>query len=127
MKKQNNIFDILSKKTIGVAIEVHKTLGPGFIEIIYHNAMKKELELQNIPFETEKGIIITYKNEQVGLHRLDLLINNEIIVELKAVKEITDVHLSQIISYLKATELNVGLILNFSKPKIDIKRVVYDL
>ena len=126
MKKQNNIFDILSKKTIGVAIEVHKTLGPGFIEIIYHNAMKKELDIQNIPFETEKEIIIKYKNEQVGLHRLDLLINNDIIVELKAVKEITDVHLSQIISYLKATGLNVGLILNFSKPKIDIKRVVYD-
>ena len=126
MKKQNNIFDILSKKTIGVAIEVHKTLGPGFIEIIYHNAMKKELDIQNIPFETEKEIIIKYKNEQVGLHRLDLLINNDIIVELKAVKEITDVHLSQIISYLKATGLNVGLILNFSKPKIDIKRVIYD-
>ena len=126
MKKQNIIFDILSNKTIGVAIEVHKTLGPGFIESIYHNAMKKELEIQSIPFETEKEIIIKYKNEQVGLHRLDLLINNKIIVELKAVKEITDIHLSQIISYLKATGLSVGLILNFSKPKIDIKRVIYD-
>ncbi len=124
--KTEHKFDELSNRIIGVAIEVHKILGPGFIESIYHNAMKKELTLQNIPFETEKEIKIVYKDDEIGEHRLDLVINNEIIVELKAVKEIADVHLAQVLSYLKASGLHIGLILNFSKSKIDIKRVVLD-
>jgi GxxExxY protein len=114
----------LSDKLISAAIEVHKILGPGFIESVYHNAMENEMELQDIPFETEKTIRIFYKNEEVGLHRVDLLIDNKIVIELKAVYDISDIHVSQVISYLKATKLNVGLIINFSKNKIDIQRIV---
>ncbi|UCH88259.1 MAG: GxxExxY protein [Thermoplasmata archaeon] len=114
----------LTGKVIGAAIEVHKILGPGFIESVYHNALKKELTLRGILYETEKNVEIFYKEDEVGEHRLDMLIENTIVVELKAVSEISDVHISQVVSYLKATELNVGLILNFSRSKLDIKRVI---
>lgn len=126
MERAENKFEDLSNYIIGADIEIHKILGPGFLESIYHNAMKKELGLRNIPFETEKEIKIIYKDEQMGEHRIDLVVNNEIIVELKAVKKIADIHLAQVISYLKASELHIGLILNFSKSKVEIKRVVLD-
>jgi GxxExxY protein len=118
-------FEELSGKIIGSAIEVHKTLGSGFIESVYHNAMKLELTDRDIPFETEKHVRIFYKNNQVGEHRVDLVFNNEIVVELKAVSDISDSHEKQIISYLKATGIKVGLILNFSNAKVDIKRIVF--
>jgi GxxExxY protein len=118
-------FEELSGKIIGSAIEVHKTLGSGFIESVYHNAMKLELTDRDIPFETEKHVRIFYKNNQVGEHRVDLVFNNEIVVELKAVSDISDRHEKQIISYLKATGIKVGLILNFSNAKVDIKRIVF--
>ena len=118
-------FEEISGKIIGAGIEVHKTLGPGFIESIYHNSMKKELDIQKIPYETEKDVKIYYKDEQVGEHRLDLYVNNEIVVELKAIQEIIDVHISQVVSYLKASNRSVGIILNFGKSKLDIKRVKY--
>jgi GxxExxY protein len=119
-------FEELSGKIIGSAIEVHKTLGSGFIESVYHKAMKLELTDRNITFETEKHVKIFYKKTQIGEHRVDLVVNNEIVVELKAVNDISDSHEKQIISYLKATGLKVGLILNFSKSKVDIKRIVFD-
>ena len=125
-KENIHDFEILSSHIIGAAIEVHKTLGAGFIESIYHNAMKKELKLRNIPFETEKIIRIYYKDELIGEHRIDLLVDNEIVVELKSAKNIVDEHISQVISYLQASGLRVGLILNFSKPSLKIKRVVHD-
>ncbi len=126
IKNEKYEFESISNKIIGAAIEVHKRLGPGFVEIIYHNALKYELNLQNIPFETEKGIEIYYKDKLVGLHRLDLLVNNEIVVELKAMKDILSGHISQVVSYLKATKIKTGLILNFSKPRLEIKRVKVD-
>jgi GxxExxY protein len=116
-------FDELSNKIIGAGIEVHKNLGPGFIESIYHNAMKFELALKGLDFETEKVISIEYKSENVGLHRIDLVIENQIIVELKAVEEISLMHKAQLISYLKASGLEIGLILNFSKTRINIRRL----
>ncbi|UCH87988.1 MAG: GxxExxY protein [Thermoplasmata archaeon] len=123
MNKQENKFEDLSNKIIGAAIEVHKILGPGFIESVYHNALKKELELKEIPFETEKEIKINYKNNEVGTHRLDLIIEDQIIVELKAVENISKVHIAQVISYMKATGLGITLILNFSKTKVEIRRI----
>jgi GxxExxY protein len=119
-------FDPLSNKIIGLAIDVHKDIGPGYVESIYQNALKYELKENKIPFETEKKIEVYYKNELMGVHRLDLLVDNEIVLELKAVKEILGIHVSQVISYLKATGNEIGLILNFSKSKLDIRRVKYD-
>ena len=124
MKGIKHEFEDLSNEIISTAIEVQSILKSGFIESIYHNAMKKELTLRDIPFETEKTVEVFYKDEKVGEHRIDLIINEEIIVELKCVKEISDAHISQVLSYLSATGIHTGLILNFSKSKIDIRRVV---
>lgn len=115
-------FDKLSNDIIGAAIDVHKALGSGFLESIYHNALKIELSKKGIKFESERTVKIWYSNEEVGFHRLDLVVNDEIIVELKTVKEISNVHRAQVMSYLKATGLEIGLILNFSKPTLEVRR-----
>jgi GxxExxY protein len=119
-------FEETSHRIIGSAITVHKILGPGFLENIYHNALKKELELRNIPFEAEKKIKIMYKGTEIGEHRLDLLVNGEIIVELKAANKLIEVHEAQLLSYLKASGIRVGLLINFSNLRVDVKRYVYD-
>ena len=122
--RQKHSFDKLSEAVIGAAIKVHKELGPGFLESIYEEALKIELSESNIRFESQNEIKIKYHGKNVGTHRLDLVIEEKIIVELKAAKELTDAHFAQLISYLKATNLKVGLLLNFSKPTIEIKRIV---
>ena len=117
-------FEELSKKIIGAAIEVHRELGPGFLESIYEEALKVEFTEHELHYDAQKEIQIKYLGVAVGLHRLDLLVEDQIIIELKAVKELTDVHFSQLRSYLKATGLKVGLLFNFAKPTLEIKRVV---
>ena len=99
-------------------------MGPGFLESIYEEALKIELSETSLYFECQKEIKIAYHGKEVGTHRLDLVIEKEIIVELKAVKELNDTHFAQLISYLKATALKVGLLLNFAKPTLEIKRVM---
>ena len=117
-------FEDLSKKIIGAAIKVHKELGPGFLESIYEEALKVELSEHRFQYDSQKEIEIRYQGVPVGLHRLDLVVENKIIVELKAVKELSDVHFAQLRSYLKASGLKIGLLLNFSKPTLEVKRVV---
>jgi len=117
-------FEDLSKKIIGAAIEVHRALGPGFLEKIYEEALKLELSKQDFEFEYQKEIEVEYLGVVVGRHRLDLVVENIIIIELKAVKGFEDIHYAQLRSYLKATDMKVGLLLNFAKPMLDIKRIV---
>ena len=117
-------FEKLSKRIIGAAIEVHRELGPGFLESIYEEALKVEFVEQGLHYDAQKEIQIKYLGVAVGLHRLDLLVEKQIIIELKAVRELTDVHFSQLRSYLKATGLKVGLLFNFAKSTLEIKRVV---
>lgn len=124
INKQKHHFEDLSKKIIGAAIKVHRELGPGFLEKIYEEALKVEFSEQGLHFDSQKEIKIEYLGVEVGTHRLDLIVENEIIVELKAVKELGDIHFVQLRSYLKATSLKVGLLLNFSKPTLEVKRVV---
>lgn len=114
----------LTGKIISCAIDVHKKLGPGFLESIYHAALPMELVKQKLTVETQKVIKIFYDGKEIGFHRLDLLVEGQIIVELKTVKEFDDSHTSQLISYLKATGLKVGLLLNFAKVVLKVKRVV---
>jgi len=123
-EKAKHDFEELSKKIIGAAIEVHRELGPGFLESIYEQALKVEFAEHNFHFDSQKEIKIKYLGVEVGLHRLDLIVENQIILEIKAVKELLDIHFSQLKSYLKATGLKVGLLLNFAKPILEIKRVV---
>ena len=122
--KTKHQFDELSNKIIGAAIQVHKELGPGFIEGIYEAALKVQLAELHIPFENQIDIIVKFHGTKVGNHRLDLLVNKQIVVELKAVKKLLDIHVAQLRSYLKATRLKTGLLINFAKPVIEIKRVV---
>jgi GxxExxY protein len=122
--KGKHQFDDLSKKIIGAAIQVHRELGPGFLESIYEEALKVEFSEHRFHYDAQKEIKIKCLGVEVGLHRLDLIVENKIIVELKAVKEFNDIHFAQLRSYLKATGLKVGLLLNFGKPSLEIKRIV---
>jgi len=123
-KKHDLVLSEITEQIIGAAIEVHKALGPGFIESIYQKALEIELKNRGLSVEIEKEIKIYFKHALVGIHRLDLLVNGQVIVELKAIKEFEDSHTAQVLSYLKATGLNVGLLFNFAKSKVKIKRVV---
>ena len=123
-KKNKYTFDLLSERIIGAAIQVHRELGPGFLESIYEEALKVELSKSQIKYETQKEIKIKYRDVEVGSHRLDMIVENQIIVELKATKDLVDVHFAQLRSYLKATGFKVGLLLNFAKPTVEIKRIV---
>jgi GxxExxY protein len=109
---------------IKCAIEVHKTLGPGFIESIYEQALIHELKQTGLKIDHQVSAKITYKNINVGEHRLDLLVNDAVIIENKTVKEFDDIHRAQVLSYLKATGKKIGLLINFAKRKIEVKRII---
>lgn len=115
----------LTEKIIGCAIEVHKRLGPGFLESIYENAFIIELQKENLQVERQQEVVIKYDGFEVGRHRLDLKVNDTIVVELKAVKNVEDVHFAIVKSYLKALGKEHGLIINFSKKVLEVKRVIH--
>ena len=117
-------FESLSGKIIEAAIEVHRDLGPGFLESIYENAMKVALSHRGHRFQFQHPVTISFEGEEVGTHRLDLIVEDQIVVELKAIKAFEDIHFAQVKSYLKATRLPVGLLFNFNSTKLAIKRVV---
>ncbi len=118
--------EALAKKIIGAAIEVHRELGPGFLESIYRKAMAYELSSQRIQVKEEKEILVPYKDIQIPGQRLDLRVGGRIIVELKCVEEFAPIHQAQLISYLKATGLRLGLLINFKNQRVKdgIKRIV---
>jgi GxxExxY protein len=117
----------LTEKIIGLAIKVHKTLGPGFLESVYQAALAYELEKVNIPFDKEKTLPVPYEDIllEVGF-RCDFLIDKRIIVECKSVKEVTPLDHAQLLNYLKITDLQLGLLINFNVRmlKSGIKRIV---
>lgn len=113
-----------SEQIIGCCIRVHKELGPGFLEKIYEEALAIELAKAGLAFERQKIIVVFYDNKPVGDHRLDFLIASKVVLELKACKDIEDIHLATLRSYLKATRLPLGLVVNFAKPTVEIRRVV---
>jgi len=117
-------FEALSGRIIEAASDVHKQLGPGFLESIYENAVKVALRRRGIVYEAQKDVRIFFEGEEVGEHRLDLVVDNQIIVELKAIRALDDAHFAQVRSYLKATRLRVGLLMNFNAPTLVIKRIV---
>ena len=123
-KNGKHQFEDLSRKIIGAALEVHRELGPSFLENIYEEALKVDFEEHGLGYECQKEIKIEYLGVVIGTHRLDLVVENGIIIELKAISELADIHFAQLRSYLKATGLKVGLLLNFGKPTLEIRRVV---
>jgi GxxExxY protein len=118
--------DRLAREVIGVAIEVHRHLGPGFLESVYEEALVIELVLRGIPFERQRPVPVSYKERNVGEGRIDLLVAEELLVELKAVGALAPIHRAQVISYLKAVGLHLGVLINFNVPvlKQGIKRIV---
>jgi GxxExxY protein len=100
---------------IGAAIEVHKALGPGLLESVYEECLAIELELRKIPFERQRQIPIRYKEREIGsVYRIDFLVDNRVIVELKACEDILPIHEAQLLTYLKLTGIKIGLLINFN-------------
>jgi GxxExxY protein len=116
----------LTGKIIGCAIEVHRELGPGFLESIYEAALVLALRRAGLSVERQRLVPINFRNEKIGEHRLDLCVERSVVVELKAIKALEDVHFAIVRSYLKACGLKHGLLLNFSTMPLTIKRVIFD-
>jgi GxxExxY protein len=116
-------FEELSGRILGAAVEVHKALGPGFLESIYQKAMEVALDHRGIAFQRQKEVHVFFEEVDVGVQRLDLVVEEHVILELKAVKALEDIPYAQLRSYLKATGLRIGLLLNFNAPTLVIKRI----
>ena len=116
----------LTEKIIGAAIQVHQQLGPGFIESIYEKALMIALDKRGLQVKEQQEVVIKYDDIEVGRHRLDLFVENFIVIELKAIKDLEDIHFAIVRSYLKSVDKKHGLLLNFAKVKLEIKRVIYD-
>ena len=117
----------ITQRAIGVAIEVHRVLGPGLLEEAYQKALERELQLQQIPFESQKQLRITYKGITLPQsYRIDLLVENLLVIEIKSVETLLPIHEAQLLTYLKLGRYQVGLLMNFNIPVLTqgIKRRV---
>ena len=120
-------LDDLVNSVIGAAIEVHRHLGPGYLENVYEEALGVELAERHIPYRRQQAISVNYKGKSVGEGKLDLLVADKLVVELKAVEALLPVHKAQVISYLKATKFHLGVLINFNVSVLrdGIQRIIY--
>jgi GxxExxY protein len=118
--------DGLAYAVIGAAIEVHRMLGSGFLEEVYHKALKVEFEIRGIPHKSKYPVAVNYKGRPIGEGQLDFLVGDVLIIELKAVQNLAPIHESQVMSYLKMTKHPLALLINFNVPilKQGIKRII---
>lgn len=127
-QKQQKEFPLkdLTEKIISAAMEVHTKLGPGLLESLYEEALAYEFDLRNIKYERQKSINLIYKGKAIGDHRVDFLVENEVVLELKAVNQFTDIFKAQVLTYLKAMNKRVGLLVNFNVERLKngIERIV---
>jgi len=114
----------LTRKIIGAAFEVHKELGPGFLEKVYETALLFELDRVGARAISQAPIPVLYKEQPVGLYFADILVENAVICEIKAIDALTPVHEAQVLHYLKATKISLGLLLNFGTSKVQVKRFI---
>lgn len=123
---QSDELNALTGAIIDAAIEVHRILGPGYLESVYEEALSKELNSRGILFERQKVISVEYKGQTVGESRLDFLVDKKVIVELKSVDNLAPIHKAQVLSYLKMTGCKVALLINFNTTvlKSGVKRIV---
>jgi GxxExxY protein len=120
-------FDGLSNKVIGCSIEVHRNLGPGLLESVYEQCLARELGLNGIEFKLQYPLPITYKNIKLDCaYRIDVLVENQLIIELKSVDDFTEIHIAQTLTYMKLAKIRTGLLINFNVKKLKdgIKRLV---
>ncbi|MBW6518118.1 MAG: GxxExxY protein [ANME-2 cluster archaeon] len=120
-------LNALSEQIIGAAFEVSNVLGNGFLEKVYENALNAELNFRGLKTFQQAPLKVFYKDKLVGDYIADILVEDEIIIEVKAVKEIDTVHFAQCLNYLRITDLKLCLLLNFSKPRVEIKRIVNNI
>ncbi len=118
------LYPDLSYQIMKFVFEVHNQLGPGFTEDIYERALMVEFERNGIPFKSQHCIDVYYKGENLGVFRIDLVVDDKIILELKAVKELTELFRQQLLSYLRASGLHLGILINFGGAKIQHVRIV---
>lgn len=118
------VYPELSYRVMEAVFAVHKELGPGFVESVYENALMEEFRSKGLKFENQKNVTVKYKGKKIGGHKLDLLIEDKIALELKAVEFFCAHHKAQLLSYLKATGYKLGILVNFSKARIEYKRIV---
>lgn len=116
-------YQEITQKIIGSAMKVHSTLGNGFQEVIYQRALALEMEYGGLIFEREKEMPIFYREQQIGTRRVDFFVDEKIMVELKAVIKLEDVHLAQAMNYLEAYNMEIGLLINFGAKSLEFKRV----
>lgn len=116
----------VTERIISCAIEVHSALGPGLLESVYEEALAYEFELRYIPFERQKEISLKYKGRDIGRHRIDYLVEGRVIIELKAVEVMNRIYEAQLLTYLRATDTRVGLLINFNVERLrdGIKRLI---
>jgi len=114
----------ITYKIIACAMEVHKKLGPGYPEYIYHRALIIEFKLQCVVFEDEFEIKIYYKGEQVGIRRVDFLVEKIVPVEIKAASELSDINIAQAKNYVEASGIEIGLLINFGAASLQFKRMI---
>lgn len=126
MQEPPRELDAIASTVIGAALEVHRVLGPGFLESVYEDALAIELELRGISFERQKIVSVSYKGHQIGEGRFDFVVEDSLIVELKAADKLLPVHQAQVLSYLKATGCQLGLLINFHESQLrqGVRRVV---
>lgn len=117
-------LDQLTFKINGAVFEVNRILGAGFLEKVYENALVLELKNQGLKAESQFPILVRYKGEVVGEYTVDILVENKVILELKAVDKIQKIYEAQLLNYLKATGIKIGLLVNFKHPKAEIKRLI---
>ncbi len=124
-RQKERLHGDLTEKIIALCFKAHRELGPGFSERVYHNALKQELVKERIDFQMEKEYDITYHETKIGSLRLDLVIQNKVVVEVKAVTgKPPELFRHQVLSYLKVTGLNVGLLVNFGNKSCQISRII---
>ena len=124
MIKEQYKYSELTGKIIGCAMRVHSALGNGFQEVIYQRALEIEMRLESLEFQREMEMPVIYRDEQIGTRRVDFFVENEIMVELKAIIELEDVHLAQAINYLEAYNVKTGLLINFGSKSLTFKRLL---
>ena len=117
------LYEDLTRRIIGCAMEVHKRLGNGFQEVIYQRALAIEMDIEGLSFEREMEMPVHYRDHAIGTRRVDFFVENRIMVELKAVIKLEDVHLAQAMNYSEAYQMEIGLLLNFGARSLEFKRV----
>ncbi|MES2704157.1 MAG: GxxExxY protein [Bacteroidota bacterium] len=123
IKRSAEDFNDCTSKIIGCAMRVHAILGNGFQEVISQRALEIEMSDERLNFEREKEMVIFYKTEPIGTHRVDFFVEGEVMVELKAITVLEDVHMAQAINYLETYNIKTGLLINFGSKSLTVKRL----